>query len=66
MLPDHSIQKVQPPGYVEQAVSIDPHVSRDKKKSLRTKKKKRRRQPDDHIDEPLKDNNNSEHIDYRA
>jgi len=66
MLPDPSIQKVQPPGYIEQSVSIDPHVSQKKRKDLWTKRRRRKPPPDDDEDARMNENPNSEHIDYRA
>ena len=66
MLPDHTIQKVQLFGHVEQSVSIDSHVSQKKQKNLRPKRRKRQSPSEEYNDEPMNHNDDSEHVDYLA
>ena len=43
--PDHSVDKIQSLGHIEQSASIDPRVSRKKKQESQPRHKRRRYQP---------------------
>jgi hypothetical protein len=70
--PDHSLEKIQSLGHIEQSASIESRVSRKKKQDSQSKNKRRRYQPT--INEKLEEeqalrdgiNNDSEHIDFHA
>jgi hypothetical protein len=70
--PDHSVEKIQSLGHIEQSASIDTRVSRKKKRDSRSNNKRRHYQPT--INEQLEEeqalretmDDDSGHIDFHA
>jgi len=70
--PDHTVDKIQSLGQIEQSASIDSRVSRKKKQDSQSRQKKRRYQPtiNEQLEEEQALRNSSEddsgHIDFHA